>query len=139
MSTQHIEPVPPAQDSTGFPYSGGDLTCEALAEQNRAFIGTRGVSQGNRNDGFEPAFRDRVSGVVYRSCFADGRPAPMHLLEGLPGHLAVSRDACGNITGVKSRVEAGFLRDGAFYTRDEAARELDNQGSEVSVNRGQLR
>lgn len=129
MTTQHIEPVPSVQDGAGFSCSGGDLTCEVLAGQNRAFTGTGGVSQGNRGDGFEPAFRDRVSGMVYRSCFADGRPAPMHLLEGLPGDLAVSRDASGNVTGVKSRIEAGFLRDGAFYTRDEAARELDNQGS----------
>ena len=129
MTTPHIEPVPPVRDCTGFSCSEDDLTCEALDRQNRAFKGTRGVSQGNRHDGFAPAFRDCVSGMVYRSCFADGRPAPMHLVEGLPRHLAVSRDASGKITGVKSSVEAGFVRDGAFYTRDEATSELDEHGS----------
>ena len=119
--------VPRVWGCTGLVHGEGGLTCAALDRQNRAYKGTKGVSQRNHKDGFEPAFRDRASGTVYRSCFADGRPAPMHLLEGLPRHLAVSRDRSGKITGVKGCVEAGFVRDGAFYTRDEAANELDTR------------
>ena len=60
------------------------LSARTLRQQNRAFRGTGGVSAENRALGFAPAFLDTQTGAVYRACFADGRPAPMHLLEGLP-------------------------------------------------------
>jgi hypothetical protein len=123
-----MESIPGVWDCTELVRGEDDLTCAALDRQNRTYRGTKGVSQGNRDEGFEPAFRDRTSGMVYRSRFADGRPAPMHLLEGLPRDLAVSRDGSGKTTGDKSCVEAGFVRAGAFYTRDEAANELDARG-----------
>ncbi|MEZ5583330.1 MAG: hypothetical protein R3F37_11775 [Candidatus Competibacteraceae bacterium] len=57
------------------------LTNQSLRRQNRVFRGTGGVSHENQSCGFVPAFLDTQNGTVYRSCFADGRPVPMHLLE----------------------------------------------------------
>jgi hypothetical protein len=48
--------------------------------------------------------------------------APIHLLCGLPAEWVVSRDAAGGVSAVKPSIVAGFLRDGRFYTREEAAR-----------------
>lgn len=97
------------------------LTPRGLLAQNRRFKGTKGVSQENRSSGFRPAFSDTHTGTVYLSRFADGRPAPMHLLDGLPGCLVVERSASGRVTAVKKSVCAGFVKDGKFYTREQAA------------------
>lgn len=97
-------------------------SAQGLKKQNRQFKGTGGVSQENRSLGFRPAFLDSGTGSVYLSRFADGRPAPMHLLEGLPAALAVKHSASGRIAAVKASVIAGFLRNGQFYTRDQAAK-----------------
>jgi len=80
------------------------LNVQALEDQNRRFIGTGGVSKENRGLGFIPAFHDKETGSVYLSRFADGRPAPMHLLDGLPDDVVVSRSASGAVRGVKSTV-----------------------------------
>ncbi|HJW30242.1 MAG TPA: hypothetical protein VJ508_13460 [Saprospiraceae bacterium] len=98
------------------------LTAETLRQQNYAYQGTGGVSAGNQSYGFVPAFLDRETGVVHRACYADGQPAPIHLLEGLPAEWVVSRDASGKCIGIKHSVVAGFMRDGIFYTREQAAR-----------------
>lgn len=55
------------------------------------------------------------------SCFADGQPAPVHLLDGLPSEWVEARDAQGNVTKARSGVVAGFLRNGVFFTREAAA------------------
>ena len=60
------------------------LSKAVLVEQNRRFLRTGGVSVGNRGHGFHPAFVDRETGTVYIARFTDGRPAPMHILDGLP-------------------------------------------------------
>lgn len=62
---------------------------------------------------FSPAFLDTETRTVYRSRFFDGRPAPCHLLEGLPPA----------VVGKRSLV-CGFLRKGRFYTRAQAAAAL---------------
>jgi hypothetical protein len=98
------------------------LTTQCLRRQNDEFGGTGGVSAGNRSLGFAPAFLDADTGRVYRSCFRDGRPAPCHLLEGLPTALSVGQDAAGRTLAVKASVVAGFIRSGRFYTREEALR-----------------
>ena len=92
-----------------------------IDRQNRAYAGTGGVSRNNRRLGFVPAFLDSTSGDVVVSRFADGRPAPVHLLEGLPrAWLAPQGDpACG--PRARPGVIAGFLCEGRFYTREEAA------------------
>lgn len=100
------------------------LTTDTLRKQNLAFVGTGGVSQENRSSGFRPAFHDLATGHIALARFADGRPAPMHLLEGLPDEWAAKRDASGRICAIKESVIAGFVRDGAFYTREQAAAAL---------------
>ena len=100
------------------------LTTETLRQENRLFHGTRGVSQNNGGAGFHSAFRDNATGCVYLSRFADGRPAPMHLLAGLPDEVVLERDTAGRIIAVKNTVIAGFVRANRFYTREQAARFL---------------
>ncbi|MCP5159237.1 MAG: hypothetical protein H6975_07410 [Gammaproteobacteria bacterium] len=97
------------------------MTAQTLRRQNRRFRGTGGVSSENRALGFAPAFLDTATDRVYRACFADGRPAPMHLLEGLPPAVVAARDATGRITALKATVLAGFVREERFYTREQAA------------------
>ena len=60
---------------------------ETLAQENRQYANTGGVSAINRSQRFIPAFYDTATGRAYRSRFADGRPAPIHLLDGLPESL----------------------------------------------------
>ncbi|HRE55654.1 MAG TPA: hypothetical protein PLP22_12805 [Candidatus Competibacter sp.] len=101
--------------------AGRSMTPGRLAAQNRRFKGSGGISQENRVGGFLPAFADTETGATYRSCFADGSPAPIHLLDGLPVELVVARSANGRVTSVKDSVVAGFIRAGRFYTREQAA------------------
>lgn len=84
------------------------MTLEKLRRENEAFKDTGGVSGNNRAHGFRPAFLDPATGRVYPSRFADGTPAPIHLLEGLSNE-------------VKRMAISGFLRGEAFYTREQAA------------------
>lgn len=97
------------------------LTSQALHQQTLAFQGTGGTSAVSRPYGFLPAFLDTETGEVHLARFADGRPAPMHLLEGLPKDLVIRRDTGGRSTAIKHSVIAGFVRDGKFYTREQAA------------------
>ena len=98
------------------------LTLGRLAEENERHRGTAGVSAEGRALGFTPAFLDRATQIVYPSRYADGRLAPFHVLDGLPGPLVVARNRHGRATGVKASVVAGFVRGCRFYTRDQAAR-----------------
>ena len=97
------------------------LSKRYLELEHAAYRGSGGVSQENRHHGFIPAFRDFRTGKIYASTYADGRPAPFHLLEGLPDELVVARDRAGRPAQVLGTVIAGFTRYGRFYTRDEAA------------------
>lgn len=92
-----------------------------LVAQNRRFHGTGGRSEENSEQGFRPAFLDSLSGTIHLSRFADGRLAPMHLLDGLPAELIRQRSASGRVLAVSKRLIAGFERDGRFYTRAQAA------------------
>lgn len=92
-----------------------------LRSENRRYRGSGGRSPENRGAGFRPAFRDSETGCVYESRFGDGRPAPCHLLDGLPDAVVLARDDCGRVRDVKPGVVSGFVRDERFYTRDEAA------------------
>ena len=98
---------------------------ETLVQENRHYINTGGVSAVNRSHRFIPAFRDTATGQAYKSRFADGRPAPIHLLDGLPEPLVVERTPAGAVKVVKHTVTAGFLREGRFYTREQAATVLE--------------
>ena len=97
------------------------LTKISLELETNHYRGTGGVSENNRSLGFQPAFIDRETGTVHRSRFPDGRLAPCHLLDGLPAEFVRARDDEGRVTRVKSSVVSGFVHDGRFYTRDEAA------------------
>lgn len=87
-----------------------------------AFTGTGGISTNNRASGFHPAFLDTATHTVYLSRFRDGQPAPLHLLDGLPAAVVATRDAAGRPAAVKPGMVSGFVREGQFYTRDQAAR-----------------
>jgi hypothetical protein len=100
------------------------LTRETLRRENLAFVGTGGISEQNRSSGFRPAFYELHTGRAELARFADGRPAPMHLLDGLPDAWIAERDAAGRVVAVKDSVVAGFIRDGFFYTREQAAAAL---------------
>jgi len=101
--------------------SDGDLQSES-----RRYQGTGGVSQCNQGLGFRPAFRDAQTGRIYRSRFANGRPAPVHLVEGLPaGVLARLSLGGGRSASARTGVIAGFVRGRRFYTRAEAAQVVE--------------
>jgi hypothetical protein len=97
------------------------LTRAVLAFENATYRGTNGISENNRCLGFQPAFIDRETCTVYLSRYPDGRLAPCHLLDGLPGELVLARNGLGRVTRVKASLVSGFVDDERFYTRDEAA------------------
>ncbi|MFH0342761.1 MAG: hypothetical protein ACHBNF_11655 [Chromatiales bacterium] len=97
------------------------LTCKTLEDENRRYTGRGGISEENRGLGFLPAYRDSATGSVHLSRFADGCRAPVHLLDGLPEQLVLRREASGKIIALKGSVSAGFVREGRFYTREQAA------------------
>ena len=84
---------------------------KSLAQENLQYAGTAGVSKNNRSRGFVPAFLDADSGQVYRSRFPDGRPAPVHMLSGLPDKLFNSQGASSEqaLQRRKHRPSAGKL------------------------------
>ena len=102
------------------------LSLERLKRENQEFKGKGGVSQENRHMGFVPAYLDSASGKIYRSQYADGRPAPIHLLDGLPSHLKVISCVKGKRSSLSENLVSGFLRCGIFYTRSEAAEAMQN-------------
>lgn len=102
-------------DGGGEPTSACDLS-----HQNAVFEGTGGVSQENRTAGFRPAFRHRSSGDVLTSSFADGRPAPVHVLDGLPEAWLAPNAPAGK-RSLRECIDVGFVRDGRFYSREQAA------------------
>lgn len=97
------------------------LTQNRIRRENLAFAGTGGVSPENRCCRFEPAFRDEDTGRVELARYANGHTAPMHLMDGLPAEWIFARDAEGRVSALKPGIVAGFVRDGEFYTREQAA------------------
>lgn len=95
------------------------ITIKTLQDQNRRYADTAGISGHNRVRGFVPGFLDRATGRIYSSRNADGTPAAIHLLDGLPECLVVSRTASGQVAAVKGTVLPGFILDGVFYTREQ--------------------
>jgi hypothetical protein len=93
---------------------------QRLIDENNRYQVTSGVSGGNREYNFIPAFLDFESGVVYISSFSNGVPAPIHIYEGLPSHLIISRNAINKTVKIKHSVVSGFIHENQFYTRDQA-------------------
>jgi hypothetical protein len=84
----------------------------------------RGLLDAAHSEGkvmLQPAFRDTSTGAVYLSRFADGRPAPVHVWDGLPESAVSDRAPDGRVAALKQTVVAGFSRGARFYTREEAA------------------
>jgi hypothetical protein len=116
------EAVRAGPQATGVASADGTaVTEQSLERENLRYRGSGGVSAESRPLGFQPAFADRETRAIHLSRFADGRPAPCHLLDGLPGELVVSRRPCGRVAAVKASLVSGFVRAGRFYTREEAA------------------
>ena len=101
------------------------MTHDILRMQNHEFKGTGGMSRGNRSQGFVPAFRDSCTDTVYLSRFADGRIAPIHMLDGLPSKLVIRKTSSGRVIEVSDSVISGFLRSDRFYTRAQAAEAIN--------------
>jgi len=100
--------------------SNDKYKARCLVEENQQYKGTGGVSEYNRALGFVPAFYNKVTGEVYRSCFSNGRPAPVHMLEGLPSHAVLKSVVTGKAYALQEAVISGFVLDKRFYTREEA-------------------
>jgi len=95
----------------------------------------------NPSLGFRPAFLDTTTFAIHLSRYADGRPAPFYLLDGLPDDLVVARSMFafylldglpddlvvarsmfGRAVAARATLVLGFERNGFFYTRSAAAR-----------------
>ena len=92
-----------------------------LQMQNAQFAGSGGISVNNRAAGFVPAYLNTATGEALASRFGDGRPAPVHVLDGLPESWVAGRDGDGCVVRTSEGVVAGFLRNGRFFTREAAA------------------
>jgi hypothetical protein len=97
------------------------LTPSALQQENDTFRGSGGISAENQALGFKPAFYDMETGITHTSKFANGLEAPMHVLDGLPNEVVESRLENGKVTAVKLGIISGFVKNGHFYTREQAA------------------
>jgi hypothetical protein len=100
----------------------GVLTQLSLRDENRLFEHTRGLSEHNGHLGFVPGYRNRATGEQVVSRYADGSPAPVHLLDGLPESWVAERDGDGHVTRTCPDLVSGFIRGGLFYTREQAIR-----------------
>ena len=101
---------------------GKPMNVQQLQHENETHVGSAGVSRANRHLGFRPAFLDVATMQIHESRFADGRPAPFHLLDGLPDEVVLRRSPLGRVLAAKASLVSGFVRNGYFYTRAAAAR-----------------
>ncbi|MEA1049119.1 hypothetical protein U5801_04745 [Lamprobacter modestohalophilus] len=100
----------------------GALTEMTLRHENALYAKTRGISQSNRSCGWRPGYLNRTTGEFELSRFSDGRPAPIHVLDGLPESWVQGRDAEGHVVAAEPEIISGFIRDGRFFTREQTAR-----------------
>ena len=96
----------------------------SLRHENDTYRDTGGVSSENASHGFLPAFRDTKTGRCYLSRFADGQPAPVHLLDGLPESAVLERDSEGRVVAAVPTLTSGFFLGDRFLTREEAAQAM---------------
>jgi hypothetical protein len=112
----------------------GDMTMREVDEGTEAYRGKGGISAETRGSGFQAAFRDNETGEVAipMTDLGGGRtsPAGVHVFDGLPDSFVTERDDYGDPIAVKGSVEAGFVKDGEFYTRDEAAAAVSEAAQE---------
>ncbi len=108
----------------------GMLSGAILAAQNTAYANTGAVSQNNRQNGFVPGFQDLSTGKTEISRFANGEPAPIHMLDGLPEDWVASRDDDGHVASTKNGIIAGFIRSGKFFTREDVLQIMAEENPE---------
>ncbi len=90
-----------------------------LIHENIHYQNTLGISGSNVEYGFMPAFLDRNSGKIYRSCFSDGRPSAVHLYDALPDAVITKRNNNNKPIAVNACIISGFLFNEQFYTREQ--------------------
>ena len=78
--------------------------------------------------GFQPAFMDFLTQTIYPSVFADGTPAPFHILEGLPAEVIVDRARSGRVVSTKATLLSGYERNGYFFSPSTVARAINEWG-----------
>jgi hypothetical protein len=120
LQTQVLESIHPQSEHERR--MRGALTELALLNENALFANSGGISQHNRSLGFCPGYLNQATGEIAPSRYADGRLAPIHVLAGLPESWVESRDASGHVLAIDAAVVSGFIRNGCFYTREQAAR-----------------
>ena len=98
------------------------LSADRLQQENQVHAETGGRSEDTCGLGFKPAFLDFATQKVYPCRFANGMPAPFHLLDGLPDEVVVDRAPSGRVVCAKATLISGFVRNGFFYTRTAAAK-----------------
>jgi len=101
--------------------TGVEMDNKTLRSENLTFAETKGISENNRSHGFKPAFMDKSTGRIEIARQENGQPATMHLICWLPIEWATSSKD-GRVDSLKPEIISGFELDGAFYTRDEAAK-----------------
>lgn len=106
---------------TPAPADSQRFDVRSLRHENDAYRNSGGVSAENADRGFLPAFRDTKTGRCYLSRFADGQPAPVHLLDGLPEAAVLERDPQGRVVAAIPTLTSGFFLGDKFLTREEAA------------------
>ena len=79
--------------------------------------------------GFEPAFLDTGTMAIYRSRYADGRAAPLHVIDGLPDEVVWSRAPDGRVVMAKPTLVRGYVRRGFFYTATAVRRAVRDWGA----------
>jgi len=99
---------------------------QKLINENNYYHNTGGVSEGNRQYNFIPAFLDFETGAIYISTFTNGEPAPIHIYDGLPAELVISRNAVNKPMKIKQSVVSGFLYNDRFVTREQAMNIVEN-------------
>ena len=132
MNTSMLSNQAKASNHAILQQSGEVMNQQVLRDQNQQYQGTGGISQENRSYGFSPAFQDTRTGTIYLSRFANGRVAPIHMLDGLPETLITRRTASGHVSKTLESVIAGFVCDGLFYTREQAAKAVNASQAETS-------
>ncbi len=100
----------------------GALTELSLRDENVLFEHSKGIRRNNDHQGFVPGFRLSATGELAVSRYADGSPAPIHMLDGLPEDWIGGRDTEGHVTSTRPGVVSGFIREGRFFTREEVVR-----------------
>jgi hypothetical protein len=97
------------------------MDIHTLQQENQVFRGTAGISRNNADQGFRPGFLHKQTGRVELARDEHGDPATLHMIGWLPREWAATTAPDGQIRSLVSGIIAGFVLDGVFYTREEAA------------------